>query len=162
MSVIPERVPMTREGFDKLRQEIEFLKATERPRILQELEEARAHGDLSENAEYHAARDKLAHVKGRLEDLEFRLSKAEIINPTAMKGHTKVAFGAHVTLVEVDEEQEVTYQIVGEYESDISIGKLSVTSPIARALIGRAKDSLVKVKTPKGEREFEIIEVEYK
>lgn len=157
-----QRIPMTPEGQKKLRAEISHLKAVERPKVIEELETARDHGDLSENAEYHAAKEKLGHIKGRIMDLELRLSKAEVIDPKKMKGQTKVVFGAHVTIMDLADDSESTYQIVGELESDIKQNKISVTSPIARSLIGKEKDSLVRVKTPKGLKEYEILEIEYK
>jgi len=162
MMTIPDRIPMTPQGHEKLKREIGHLKAIERPKILQELEEARAHGDLSENAEYHAAKERLGYVKGRILDLELRLSKAEIIDPKMMQGQKRVVFGAHVTLLDLELDAEMTYQIVGEHESDIAQGKISVGSPIARSLIGKNKQDAVKVKTPKGIKEFEILEIEYK
>ncbi|MBI4411229.1 MAG: transcription elongation factor GreA [Deltaproteobacteria bacterium] len=158
----PDRVPMTPQGYEKLKKEIDQLKSVERPKILQELEEARAHGDLSENAEYHAAKERLGHVKGRMLDLELRLSRAEIIDPKKMGGHTRVVFGAHVTLLDLEQDVEITYQIVGDHESDIAQGKISVSSPIARSIIGKNKQDAVKVKTPKGIKEFEILAIEYK
>ncbi|MBI2339306.1 MAG: transcription elongation factor GreA [Deltaproteobacteria bacterium] len=157
-----DRIPMTPQGQEKLKKEIDHLKSVERPKVLAELEEARAHGDLAENAEYHAARERLGHVKGRILDLELRLSKAEVIDPQKMKGQERVVFGAHVTLRDLDSDEEATYQIVGEHESDIAAKKLSITSPIARAVVGRSKNDEVKVKTPKGIKEFEIVNIEYK
>lgn len=153
---------MTPEGHEKIRKELTHLKSVERPRILEELEEAREHGDLSENAEYHAARDKLGHVKGRIHDLELRLSKAEIIDPKRVKHNEKIVFGARVTLLNLDDDSEITYQIVGEFESDVKAGKISVTSPIGRSVIGKSVQDLVRVKTPKGLKEFEILEIGYK
>jgi transcription elongation factor GreA len=156
------RYPMTRAGFDKLRQELEQLKTIERPKITDEVETARAHGDLSENAEYHAAREKLGQIQGRIMDIDARISRAEIIDPTNFIGQSKVMFGAYVTVLDVEEEKETTYQIVGEHESDIAKGKISVTSPIARAMIGKLKSSPFVLKTPKGSKDYEIVEVEYK
>lgn len=157
-----ERVPMTPAGQQKLKEELDHMKAVERPLILLELEAARAHGDLSENAEYHAAKERLGHVSGRIHDLENRLSKAEIINPATMKGQSKVMFGAHVTVLDVDEDIELTYQIVGDHESDISVNRISVNSPIARGLIGKTREAVVMIKTPKGVRELEIVNIEYR
>lgn len=156
------RVPMTREGLEKIRKEVEMIKSLERPKIIKEVEVAMAHGDLSENAEYHAAKEKLGHVNGRLQELEGRMAKAEVIDPSAFKGHTKVMFGAYVALLDLLVETEITYQIVGEFESDIAQGRISVTSPIARSIIGKSKGDAVKVQTPKGIKEFEIVGVEYK
>lgn len=152
---------MTREGYEKLKKELVRLKSVERPRLVREIEDARSHGDLSENAEYHAAKDRMGHVKGRILDLEQRISKAEIIDPVAMKGEDKVMFGARITLLDVEADKKITYQIVGEHESDISSGLVSVNAPIARALIGKKKDDTVSVRTPRGVKEFEILEVEY-
>lgn len=153
---------MTREGFDRLREELNHLKAVERPKNVQDIEEARAHGDLSENAEYHAAKERSAHINGRIQELEYRIGAAEIIDPTQFKGQTRIVFGAHVTVLDLEEEARVTYQIVGEHESDIQGGKISLTSPIARSLIGKSEGEAIKVRTPKGFREFEILIVEYK
>lgn len=156
------RVPMTREGLEKIRKEVEIIKSLERPKIIKEVEVAMAHGDLSENAEYHAAKEKLGHVNGRLQELEGRMAKAEVIDPSAFKGHTKVMFGAYVGLLDLLVDTEITYQIVGEFESDIAQGRISVASPIARSIIGKSKGDAVKVQTPKGIKEFEIVGVEYK
>ncbi len=158
----PQRIPLTREGFDKLKKELDHLKSVERPRIVREIEEARAHGDLSENAEYHAAKEKQSHIAGRINELDDKLGKAEIIDPTQVKDKDRVSFGAHVTLLEVDTETKVTYQVVGEYESDITVGKISMSSPIGKALIGKFYQDEVKVTTPKGIKEFEIVKVQYK
>lgn len=153
---------MTPDGFEKLKKELQHIKAVERPKIVKEIEEAMAHGDLSENAEYHAAKEKLAHLNGRMQDFEVRISKAEIIDPKSMKGNERVMFGAHVTLLDVEQDSEITYQIVGEHESDIQLGRISVTSPIARGLIAKSEGDSVKITTPKGVKEFEIVGVEYK
>lgn len=157
-----ERIPMTPDGFEKMRQELKKLKSVERPRIITEIEEARAHGDLSENAEYHAAKERKGHVDGRILDVELWLSKAEVIDPVKMKGREEVFFGAYVTLVDMNDDTRLCYQIVGEFESDIASNKISIKSPIARALLGKKKSSEVSVKTPKGIKEFEIVGVEYK
>ena len=156
-----ERVPLTQEGYDKMKQEINQLKSVERPRIVQEIEEARAHGDLSENAEYHAAKEKMGHVMGRIQDLEHQYSKAEVIDPKKMIGQTKVMFGAKVNLLDVNTDEEISYQIVGDYEASIENGKISVSSPIARAIIGKNLGDTVSVKAPKGIRELEIVGVVY-
>ncbi len=158
---LPDRVPMTREGHDKMKAECDHLKGIERPKIVDEVETARAHGDLKENAEYHAAREKLGHVQGRIMDLDNRLSRAEIIDPSQFKGQDKVLFGAKVTLLDVESEKETVYQIVGEYEADVNAGKLSITSPIARAVISKSTGEAVVVRTPKGPKEFEIVGVDY-
>jgi len=158
---LPDRVPMTREGYDKMKNELDHLKGIERPKIVDEVETARAHGDLSENAEYHAAREKLGHVQGRIMDLEMRLSKAEVIDPAQFKGQDKIMFGATVTLLDLESDKESVYQIVGEYEADVTAGKLSITSPIARAVITKKTGESVVVRTPKGPKDFEIVSIEY-
>lgn len=155
------RIPITREGYEKLKKEIDQIKGVERPKIIREIEEARAHGDLSENAEYHAAKEKQSHLTGRLHELEDKLGRAEIIDPARIADKTRVAFGAKVKLLDVHVESEVIYQIVGEYEADINAGRISLSSPIGRALIGKALKASVSVSTPKGIREFEIIEIDY-
>lgn len=157
-----DRIPITPDGIKNLKAELSRLKAEARPQILVELEAARAHGDLSENAEYHAAKERLAFINGRMQELEVVISKVEVIDPTQLIGETKVRFGAHVTIVDVDSEEKSVYQIVGEHESDVEKGRISIKSPIARALIGKGEEEQVKVKTPKGEREFEIMRVQYK
>ena len=138
------------------------LKNQERPRILLELEKARDHGDLSENAEYHAAKEKYGFIKGHIEDIEGKLSRAQVIDISRLTGE-KVVFGATVTMADVDDEnaKEVTYQIVGEDEANVEQGKININSPIARALIGKSQYDWVKVRSPKGEREYEILEVKY-
>lgn len=157
-----QRIPMTRQGYDKLKKDLDQLKSVERPKNIRDIEEARAHGDLSENAEYHAAKERSSHINGMIQELEMRLSRAEIIDPTKFRGERKIVFGAHVTLLDTGSDEEITYQIVGEYESDIQAAKISVTSPIGRALIGQTADNVVKVTTPKGVREFEIVAINYK
>ncbi len=159
--MLHSRIPMTREGYEKLKKEIDQIKGVERPKIIREIEEARAHGDLSENAEYHAAKEKQSHMTGRLHDLEDKLGRAEIIDPTKIADKNRVSFGARVKLLDVNIESEVVYQIVGEYEADINAGRISLTSPIGRALIGKSLKTSVSVTTPKGIREFEIIEINY-
>ena len=153
---------MTREGFDKIKKEIETIKTVDRPRIVHEIEVARAHGDLSENAEYHAAKEKSGHINGRLLYLEDRLSRAEVIDPKKMKGKDKVMFGAHVTILDLETEKKITYQVVGEDESDIALKRISIVSPVGKALIGKSKEDVIKVSTPKGMKEFEIVNVEYR
>lgn len=157
-----DRYPMTREGYDKIKQEIDFIKAVERPKNVKDIEAAVAQGDLSENSEYHAAKDKNAQLNGRLQMLEERMGKAEIIDPKTLKGQKKIMFGATVTLLDIDTDQKTTYQIVGEFESDIASSKISITSPIARGLVGKVEGAEVTIKTPKGNREFEVVKVEYK
>jgi transcription elongation factor GreA len=156
------RIPFTPAGYEKLKKEIDFLKSEERPRVLTELEEARAHGDLSENAEYHAAKEKLGHIDGRVADYENRLSLAEVIDPKKLKGQEKVLFGAIVKLLDLDTDEEVQYQIVGDFESDVASKKISINSPIARGLIGKKVGDDASIKTPKGIKEFEILDLDYK
>ncbi|MFO1171462.1 MAG: transcription elongation factor GreA [Hyphomicrobiaceae bacterium] len=156
-----DKVPMTIEGFQKLEAELQRLKAVERPRIIQAIAEARSHGDLSENAEYHAAKEQQGLNEARVADLEDKLSRADIIDVTKLSGDS-VKFGATVKLVDEDTDEKVTYQIVGEYEASVKEGKVSITSPIARALIGKKKGDSVEVTTPKGARSYEILGVKYK
>ena len=156
-----EKVPMTIEGFAALEAELQRLKAVERPRIIAAISEARAHGDLSENAEYHAAKEQQGHNETKVADLEDKLSRADVIDISKLGGDS-VKFGASVKLVDEDTEEEVTYRIVGEYEADVKKGKISITSPIARALIGKKKGDQVEVATPKGARAYEILKVGFK
>src|SRR5512137_2136522 len=155
-----ERVPMTPGGLVRLKQELKRLKNVERPRIVKEIAEARAHGDLSENAEYHAAKEKQSHVEGRLQQVEHWIASAEVIDVTRHAGD-RVVFGATVTLEDADSGDEVRYRIVGELEADLKQGKISVTSPIARALIGRSEGDTVTVQTPGRAREYEIQQIEF-
>lgn len=156
-----EKVPMTAEGFAALEIEIKHLKTVERPRIIKLIAEARAHGDLSENAEYHAAKDLQGLTEARLADLEDKLSRADIIDVSKLKGG-KVMFGATVTLVDEDTDEKVKYRLVGEVEADVKQGKISITSPIARALLGKGKKDVVEVSTPGGGKSYEIVRVEFK
>ena len=156
-----DKVPMTIEGFTALEAELQRLKAIERPRIIAAISEARAHGDLSENAEYHAAKEQQGHNETKVADLEDKLSRADVIDISKLSGDS-VKFGATVKLVDEDTEEEVTYKIVGEYEADVKKGKVSITSPIARALIGKKKGDVVEVTTPKGARAYEILKVAFK
>ena len=156
-----ERFPMTKVGAEKLRSELEALKSKERPRVIQAIAEAREHGDLKENAEYHAARDQQGFIEGRIREIEAQLSMAQIIDPTQLNAGGKVVFAATVDLLDVEDDTEVTYQIVGEGESDVKTGKISVTSPIARALIGKEIGDIAEVQAPGGIREYEIIDVRY-
>ncbi|MFA9387822.1 MAG: transcription elongation factor GreA [Methyloceanibacter sp.] len=156
-----EKVPMTAEGFTALEIEIKNLKTVERPRIIKLIAEARAHGDLSENAEYHAAKDLQGLTEARLADLEDKLSRADIIDVSKLKGG-KVMFGATVTLVDEDTDKKVKYRLVGEVEADVKQGKISITSPIARALLGKGKKDVVEVSTPGGGKSYEIVRVEFK
>ena len=156
-----EKVPMTAEGFTALEIEIKNLKTVQRPRIIKLIAEARAHGDLSENAEYHAAKDLQGLTEARLADLEDKLSRADIIDVSKLKGG-KVMFGATVTLVDEDTDEKVKYRLVGEVEADVKQGKISITSPIARALLGKGKKDVVEVSTPGGGKSYEIVRVEFK
>jgi len=156
-----ERVPMTIEGFRSLEAELQRLKSEERPRIIQAIAEARAHGDLSENAEYHAAKEAQGLNEARVADLEDRLNRADIVDTSKLSGDT-VKFGATVTLVDEDTEEKVKYKIVGDFEASVKDGKISISSPIARALIGKSKGEAAEVTTPKGPRSYEILKIEWK
>ena len=156
-----DKMPITKQGFKKLEKELKYLKTVERPEIIEAIATAREHGDLSENAEYHSAREKQSFIEGRIAQLEGSIAVAEVIDPANMSGNT-VKFGATVKLVDEDTDEEVTYQIVGEYEADIDIGKLSLAAPIARALIGKSVGDSVEVTTPKGSKAYEILEIFYK
>lgn len=156
-----DRVPMTLEGYKTLEEELHRLKAVERPRIIQAIAEARAHGDLSENAEYHAAKEAQGLNEARVAELEDKFSRAEVIDPSSLSG-SSIKFGATVTLVDEDTDEKVRYKIVGDLEASVKDGKISISSPIARALIGKAKGDSVEVTTPKGSRSYEILKVEWK
>lgn len=156
-----ERVPMTTEGHKFLEQELHRLKAEERPRIIQAIAEARSHGDLSENAEYHAAKEAQGLNESRVADLEDKMSRAEVVDTSKLSGST-IKFGATVTLVDEDTDEKVTYKIVGDLEANVRDGKISISSPIARALIGKSKGDTAEVTTPKGARSYEILKVEWK
>jgi transcription elongation factor GreA len=156
------RVPLTVQGAEKLRAELTHLKSVERPKIIQAIAEAREHGDLKENAEYHAAREQQGFAEGRIQEIEGKLSNAQIIDVTELDAGGRIVFGATVLLSDEDTGDEVTYQIVGDDESDIKQGKLSVNAPIARALIGREEGEVVSVDTPGGTKEYEVLEVLYK
>lgn len=155
------KTPLTVRGAERLREELKRLKSEDRPRIIKAIAEARAHGDLSENAEYHAAREQQSFAEGRIQELESKLSNAEIIDVTKINAGGKVVFGCTVMLEDEENGNEVTYQIVGEDEADIKSSRISVNSPMARALIGKQQGDLVVVKTPAGQRRFEIIDVRY-
>jgi len=150
---------MTRAGFDALDSELRNLKSVERPAVIKAIAEAREHGDLSENAEYHAAREKQSFVEGRVKELESILGRAEVIDPTRLSGTIK--FGATVTLIDENTEEERTYQIVGEPEADIERGMLNIRSPLARALIGKDEGDSVEVRTPGGEKSYEIVSIRF-
>ncbi len=153
--------PMTRRGAEALRAELEYLKRTERPRITQAIAEARAHGDLKENAEYHAAREQQAFVEGRISEIEAKLADAQIIDVTRIEATGRVVFGVTVTLIELSSGEERRLEIVGEDEADIKAGRVSVMSPLARALIGKEEGEVVMVQTPGGAAEYEISLVEH-
>lgn len=155
------KTPMTLRGADLLREELRRRKSEDRPRIIAAVEEGRSHGDLKENAEYHAAREQHGFNEGRITEIEAKLSNAQIIDPTALAKTGKVVFGVTVDLVDVDTDEKMRYQIVGEDEADIKANRISVNSPIARALIGKSESDAVGVSTPKGLRELEIVAVHY-
>ena len=154
------KMPMTRKGLDELEVELRRLKAEERPAIIRAIGTAREHGDLSENAEYHAARERQSFVEGRLAELEDIISRAEVIDTSSMSGDV-VRFGATVKLTDEDTGEESTYRIVGSHEAEIASGRLSVTSPLARALIGKSMGEVIEVTTPRGSKAYEIINVAY-
>lgn len=152
---------MTAAGHARLEKELKHLKSVERPAVIQAISEARAHGDLKENAEYHAAKEKQSFIEGRLQELEAVISRAEVIDLAAIKGDV-IKFGATVKLVDEDTEEETTYQVVGDYEADITQNRISISAPIGRALIGKKQGASVEVITPKGTRTYEVLEVEFK
>jgi len=155
------KVPLTNRGAEKLRQELDKLKKVERPKVIQAIAEARAHGDLKENAEYHAAREQQGFIEGRIKDIEGKLSHAQIIDVTKLNANGKVVFGSTVDVLELDNDEEHTFQIVGEDEADFKHGLISVSSPIARGLIGKSEGDSAEIEVPGGLREFEILEVRY-
>ena len=155
-----EKFPITNKGFEKLETELKLLKSTERPNVIKAIAEARAHGDLSENAEYHAAKEKQSFIEGRIADLENKISRAEVIN-TRVLSSDKIIFGATVTLGQVGKKKNIVYQIVGTEEADVENGKISVSSPLARALLGKKIDDMVEVLSPGGSKEYEIENIEF-
>lgn len=155
------KTPMTVTGAEKLKVELHRLKTMDRPRIIQAIAEARAHGDLSENAEYHAAKEQQGFVEGRIADLDMKLSTAQVIDPKTVNANGRVVFGATLSLRDDRTGQEVAYQIVGDYEADIAHGKISISSPIARALIGKEPGDVVEVQVPGGVHSYEILDVRY-
>jgi transcription elongation factor GreA len=155
-----EKNPITPEGYGKLREELHNLRSVERPKVIKMIAVAREHGDLSENAEYHAARDKQSFIEGRVKDLENKLALAEVIDPSKLAGD-RVAFGAFVKLSNVDSGEEVTYRILGADESDLAKGSISITSPLARSLIGKHVGDEVKVRMPGGDRTYEVLDVSF-
>ena len=154
-----QAIPMTLRGAEKLREELDFLKSVRRPEIIAAIAEAREHGDLKENAEYHAAREQQGFCEGRIKDIEAKLSNAQVIDVTKMPNNGRVIFGATVTVLNLDSDEEQTYRIVGDDEADFKQNLISVNSPIARGLIGKEEDDVVVIKTPGGEVEFEVIKV---
>lgn len=156
------REPLTARGAEQLRRELEDLKSVQRPRVIAAIAEARAHGDLKENAEYHAAKDQQGFIEGRISEIEDRLGRAEVIDPARLAAGGKVVFGATVTLVNVDTDEEVTYQVVGMDEADIKQGRVSFRAPLARAMIGREAGDQVLVPAPGGEQAYEILAVDYR
>jgi transcription elongation factor GreA len=155
------KVPLTTAGAQMLRTELQQLKAVERPRIIQAIQEARSHGDLSENAEYDAAKERQAFIEGRIAELEGKLANAQVIDPAHIDGDGRCVFGSTVELQDQDSEDTVTYQIVGEDEADIKQGKISISSPIARALIGKYSGDVAEVQAPGGVKSYEILDVRY-
>lgn len=154
------KVPMTNGGFNTLKEELRWRQQEERPRIIEAISEARSHGDLSENAEYHAAKESQSHNEGRINELEDLIARAEVIDVSKLSGD-KVKFGATVVLVDEDTEEERTYQIVGDQEADVKAGRISISSPIARALIGKEVGEAIEVNAPGGARGYEIVEVRF-
>lgn len=155
------KVPLTQNGVDTLRVELQELKSVARPNVIKAIAEARAHGDLKENAEYHAAREQQGFIEARIADIEYKVSNAQVIDITKMPPTGRVIFGATVSMLDVDTDEEVRYHIVGEDEANIREGRISVTSPIARAMIGKEEGDEISLQTPGGEKSFEILKVDY-
>jgi len=155
-----DSVPMTQEGYQRLQEELKHLTRVERPKVVKDIEIARGHGDLSENAEYDAAKDRQGFIEGRIRELNDKIARAQVINPADLN-EEKVVFGAKVTLFDVDSGNEVTYQIVGEDEADIKDSKISVTSPVGKALIGHRLDDEVRIQVPSGLKIYELIDIKY-
>ena len=156
-----DKQPMTQNGKLKLEDELKHLMSVERPENIKAIEEARGHGDLSENADYDAAKERQAFIESRIGDIQAKLANAEVVDPSSIKSD-KIVFGATVKMIDLDTDNEVTYQIVGEDEADVKNGKISVFSPIARSMIGKAVGDVVEFHSPKGEKEYEILELDYK
>jgi len=156
-----EKIPMTQEGLVRLEDELRRLRLEERPAVIRAIAEAREHGDLSENAEYHAARERQSFIEGRVAELEDVISRAQVIDTTQLSGNV-VRFGATVLLADEDTEEEATYRLVGSHEADAGAGLLSVTSPLGRALIGKTLGDVVEVKTPRGSRSYEVVKIDYR
>ena len=155
-----DKFPITNEGFEQIEIELKNLKSIERPSIIKSIAEAREHGDLSENAEYHAAKEKQSFIEGRIADLESKISRAEVINTKKLKGN-KIIFGATVTLGDMESKKNIIYQIVGTEEADVENGKISISSPLAKALLGKKIDDTVEVYSPGGSREYEIEDIKF-
>lgn len=153
-------VPMTAEGYQRLQDELKHLTRVERPKVVQDIAEARSHGDLSENAEYDAAKERQGFIEGRIQELNSKIALAQVIDPKTIKSE-KIVFGAKVTLFDIDTEKEVTYQIVGEDEADIKIGKISINSPVGKTLIGHTVDEEVRIAVPSGIKVYEVTNIEY-
>ena len=153
-------VPMTTEGHQRLQEELKHLVRVERPIVVQDIAEARSHGDLSENAEYDAAKDRQGFVEGRIKELNHKIALAQVIDPTTIKSD-KIVFGAKVTLFDIDTDKEVTYQLVGVDEADIKVGKISITSPVGRALVGHKVDEEVSINVPSGVKIYEVVDIKY-
>lgn len=156
-----EKHPITKKGYETLKAELKHLTTVERPKVVQDIAEARAHGDLKENAEYHAAKERQSFVEGRIAEINGKMANMEVIDPITLEG-TKIVFGATVTLLDMDSEEEFCYQLVGEDEADLKDNKISYNSPIARALIGKSKGDEVTIRIPKGKMDVEILEVKFK
>ncbi|MFP4313467.1 MAG: transcription elongation factor GreA [Alphaproteobacteria bacterium] len=155
-----DQIPVTKQGYEVLSNELKDLKSVQRPKVIEAIAVAREHGDLKENAEYHAAREQQSFIEGRIMELEAVISKAQVIDPATLSGPVK--FGATVIVVDEETDEEFTYQIVGDYETDTENGKISISAPIAKALIGKNEGDSVAVRSPKGQRDYEILEVRYK
>lgn len=155
-----EQIPVTKEGYTVLEKELKELKSVKRPAVIEAIAVAREHGDLKENAEYHAAKEQQSFIEGRIIELEAVISKAHIIDPSSLSGPIK--FGATVKLVDENTDEEFTYQIVGDYEADMEKGKISISAPVSRALIGKNEGDSVSIRTPKGQRSYEVLSVKYK
>jgi transcription elongation factor GreA len=155
-----EKVPMTAEGYSSLDEELKRLKTLERPAVIAAISEARAHGDLSENAEYHAAKERQGWIEGRIAEIEDKISRAQVIDVSKLSGDT-VKFGATVSLIDEDTEEDARYQVVGDHEADVRMGRISLSSPLSRAMIGKAVGDVVEVSTPGGIKAYEITKVEW-
>jgi transcription elongation factor GreA len=157
---VSDRIPMTPRGVKKLREELKRLREVERPKNVQDIEVARAHGDLKENAEYHAAKERQSFIEGRSREIDSILALSDVIDPAKLSGH-RVVFGATVKLADTDSGEETTYSIVGDYEGDIKEGRLAISAPLARAMIGREKGDTVVLRTAKGSREYQVMDVQF-